>query len=261
MTQPKLIEATPLTTPEGEVIEAQVTKTAIVVPSVTPDEALQAWNQYQSLKAAVLTAEDVQVIKQKQYPKKSAWRKLASFFNLTVEVVSEKEMKNEDGTLDFDVTYRAIAPNGRSATGDGSFNSDEKGRRDSRHNTRANAHTRAYNRAVSNLIGGGEVSYEEMEKEDFSRSDGDPKKDQNSPIFRMSIPKNRNLGLTLDEMGEKAVKSDYDYWSNRIKAEKKPATGAVKEFLDNAKAWLARSDKEPPENYGDIQLGADGYPL
>jgi len=34
--------------------------------------------------------------------------------------------------------------------------------RNSRHNVRGTAHTRAYNRAVSNLIGGGEVSAEEL---------------------------------------------------------------------------------------------------
>lgn len=99
------------------------------------------------------------------------------------------------------VTYRATAGNGRSATGDGSCFAVEKARRfrcphperpgskrtlhfpaeacpdfdqdyqwrglpaqATEHNIRSHAHTRAFNRAVSNLVGFGEVSAEEVER-------------------------------------------------------------------------------------------------
>ena len=101
------------------------------------------------------------------------------------------------------VDYRATAPNGRSVTSDGSCFAVEKARRfkcphlksgstkftihfphhtcpdfDSEfqwrvlpsdateHNVRGHAHTRGFNRAVSNLVGFGEVSAEEVTREE-----------------------------------------------------------------------------------------------
>jgi hypothetical protein len=67
----------------------------------------------------------------------------------------------------YTVTYRATAPNGRSAVGDGTCAAAEKQRgrmKATDHNVRSHAHTRAWNRAVSNLVGFGEVSAEEVER-------------------------------------------------------------------------------------------------
>jgi len=111
----------------------------------------------------------------------------------------------EDGRDNFGyvVTYRATSPGGRSVTGDGSCFAVEKARRfkcphpqpdNSRrtihfpqescpdydpnfqwktlpaqateHNIRSHAQTRAFNRAVSNLVGFGEVSAEEVDRDD-----------------------------------------------------------------------------------------------
>jgi hypothetical protein len=46
----------------------------------------------------------------------------------------------------------------------------EKGRKNTLHNTRSTAETRAFNRAVSNLVGGGEVSAEEVYTEDLGET-------------------------------------------------------------------------------------------
>jgi hypothetical protein len=65
----------------------------------------------------------------------------------------------------FEVTYRATAPNGATADGDGACTFSEKSRGNMAptvHNIRSQAHTRAFNRAVSNLVGFGEVSAEEV---------------------------------------------------------------------------------------------------
>lgn len=104
------------------------------------------------------------------------------------------------------VAYRASTPNGRSATGDGACFAVEKAKRfrcphpedpdnprsrrtlhfppencpdynpefqwlslpgqSTDHNIRGHAHTRAYNRAVSNLVGFGEVSAEEVDRDE-----------------------------------------------------------------------------------------------
>ena len=167
----------------------------IVMPVVSATQAVDAWKKYEKLKKAIITDNDIQLIEKKQFLKKSYWRKIATFFNLTVEVVSEeKELVGK--TFVWHFTCRAIAPNGRSTVGVGSCDAYEKavkrddgyykkgkvtkwGKTDSGksyplefewvkatpnsiHNIRATAETRAYNRSVSNLVGGGEVSAEEV---------------------------------------------------------------------------------------------------
>lgn len=72
-----------------------------------------------------------------------------------------------------------------------------------------------------------------------------------SAEYKMGIPKNRSIGKTLDEMGLKEVQADYGYWITRITREGKPASGAVKEFLDHAKPWLALHSKVNPKDVPD----------
>lgn len=135
----------------------------IVMPAVSPEEAIAAWKAYQALKVKITEQEDIQLIQGKQFHKKSYWRKVATFFNLSVEVVEEREDKSDPTNIAWDFTFKATAPNGRYAYGTGSCDQLEGGRKNTRHNTRTKAETRAFNRAVSNLVGGGEVSAEEME--------------------------------------------------------------------------------------------------
>lgn len=141
---------------------------AIVMPAVTPKEAADAWAQYQSLKSSIATADDVQHIQGKEFYKKSYWRKVATFFNLSVEIVREDKETQGDPVIPTNVTYhftcRATAPNGRFAEGTGSCDLMEKGRKNTIHNARTTAETRAFNRAVANLVGGGEVSAEEVDE-------------------------------------------------------------------------------------------------
>ena len=99
------------------------------------------------------------------FRKKAYWRAVAVAFSLEVVCIKEERI-----TLDRDwgylVTYRAGAANGRGATGDGAcMSSEKKGAQQTLHNVRSHAHTRAYNRAVSNLVGFGEVSAEEVDRE------------------------------------------------------------------------------------------------
>jgi hypothetical protein len=111
----------------------------------------------------------------------------------------------DDGRPNFGyvVTYRATMPNGRTTTGDGACFAIEKAKKfkcphphpswegktahfppencpdfdpshawkslpaqSTDHNIRGHAHTRAYNRAVSNLVGFGEVSAEEVSRDE-----------------------------------------------------------------------------------------------
>lgn len=56
--------------------------------------------------------------------------------------------------------------------------------------------------------------------------------------FRMSIPKNRHIGQSLDQMGYNSVYQDYIYWKDRTSKDPKGPGGAVKAFLENAKPWI-----------------------
>lgn len=177
-------------------------ETGIVMPAVSAKQAIAAWKEYEELKKAIVDPEkDIQVIGKEKFLKKSYWRKAATFFNLTVEVIKEeKEILGK--TVVWHFTVKAIAPTGRFAIGTGSCDAYEKAKLidgkyvakgkvskwgktsdgksyplefewvpatpNTIHNIRATAETRATNRAISNLIGGGEVSAEEIEQETLS---------------------------------------------------------------------------------------------
>lgn len=140
---------------------------AIVTPLVDPVQAQEAVAQYEALKKAIVRPDDIQAIQGRKFLKKSFWRRVATCFGLSLELVSEARELDAEGRLAYSAIYRAIAPNGRSMTGDGYCCRSEKGRNDwPEHNVRATAHTRAKNRAISDLVGGGEVSAEEIVEDD-----------------------------------------------------------------------------------------------
>ena len=157
----------------------------IVQPLVSAKQAEEMWKQYQDLTRAILDPSDYQSISGKRFKKKSAWRKYARFFNLTDEIVKEDIERDEGGNiLEARYQVKALATNGRFSVGVGSCSARDKahvqdkfvngrlqckgpcdGRKhfnNPNHDIPATAHTRAKNRAISDLIGAGEVSAEEM---------------------------------------------------------------------------------------------------
>lgn len=135
-------------------------------PVVSPDQAKVIMAEYEALKSAIATEADIDRHGNKPYYKKSYWRKLATFFKLTVDLVegTENDKVLADGTKLYRVQYKATAPNGRACVGDGTCGTDEKGKQGwSWMQLMGTANTRAFNRAVSNLVGGGEVSAEEVD--------------------------------------------------------------------------------------------------
>jgi len=105
----------------------------------------------------------------KNYRTKNYWRAVAVMYSLTVEVRSEERVEI-DGDWGYLVTSRATAPNGRFMDGDGAvFASEKKGRDVTVHNVRAHAITRAKNRAIADLCGFGEVSAEEVQRDEQPR--------------------------------------------------------------------------------------------
>lgn len=140
------------------------------LPVFTGSEMTRALTAYRELQQALDRAMPDQIMQLdgKPYRKKGYWRALAVAFNLTVEPVEERR-EDYGGTYVYVVTYRASTASGRAAIGDGACSAEEKARgrmKATEHNVRAHAHTRAFNRAISNLVGFGEVSAEEVEREE-----------------------------------------------------------------------------------------------
>ena len=129
-----------------------------------PGDVADAFEEYRKIQGALDKAmpDCLMKIQGRDFRKKNYWRAIATAFNLTVTLKSELRAEHGDD-WGYVVVYNAAASNGRSADGDGScFASEKHGAQATVHNVRAHAHTRAYNRAVSNLVGFGEVSAEEM---------------------------------------------------------------------------------------------------
>ena len=141
---------------------------------VDPEGAKAYWENYEEVVNAILTKDDYQGT---QFKKKSAYRKLATAFQFSDEVVKEDIIKDDKGrvvTAEFHV--KATAKNGRFAIGVGMCSLYDKINKKDKtepsefelrkrfsnpdHDIISTAHTRAKNRAIADLIGTGEVSAE-----------------------------------------------------------------------------------------------------
>lgn len=140
-------------------------------------------DNYQEVCKALLDNSDFQKVrmngKETAFKKKSAWRKIATAFNISDEVI-EKEIIRDDNYQIISATFnvKATAPNGRSGVGVASCSIfDKVNKKDkeqpsnfelrNRFNNAENdvigtAHTRAKSRAIADLVGMGEVSAEEL---------------------------------------------------------------------------------------------------
>lgn len=177
-----------------DVIDAEVVSRELVPMDdrtvalpVSVDEALRQWKDYQDLTELLLNDSDYQRIGTTRFKKKSAWRKYARAFNITDRVTFEHIERAEDGfPLWARIRVEARATNGRTAEADHECHIGERccaqpcpkrnwndhyccpadcnGRKHWSHpgDLPATALTRAKNRAISDLIGAGEVSAEEM---------------------------------------------------------------------------------------------------
>ena len=163
----------------------------VVTPNLTG--AVETMKAFQDLKTKLLDASDTVEIQGKKYIKRSGWRKIALAFNITTEIVSVEHEKIGDIYV-VRVKARAVAPNGRVSEEIAACDSSEfRGSiAPSIHNIETKAATRAINRAISNLVGGGEVSAEELEPQT---------QDQQEPVEKINMEtliKKINWGQNLD---------------------------------------------------------------
>ena len=185
---------------------------AIPMPTVSPEEARDAMRRYLELCEAVLTPDDYQEFEQwdpklrtkvkKRFKKKSAVKKLQTFFSVSV-VIKDKQMHDlSDGHFAWSVTATAATPGGRPVEATGGCSTMEerfeierkeswtdsdyayrvkKANARSFHDVLSTAETRATNRAVMNCIGvgGGEVTADEIRR---------PKADADTPPSKPAAP-------------------------------------------------------------------------
>jgi hypothetical protein len=139
-----------------------------VIRPLDAEQLVDSFHAYQQLLPQLLVDSDYQAAEAgKKFVKKSGWRKIATAFDLDVQIVAEQVERDENGRiLRAKTTARATAPSGRVMDGDGYCTIDEfTGRRATNpkleNDLRGTAATRAKNRAISDLVGMGEVSAEE----------------------------------------------------------------------------------------------------
>ena len=169
---------------EVSVVENNIQEPTTITDGILDVQVAKEYMQkYQEFCEALLLPTDYQVIGNNQYKKKSAWRKLALAFNITDEIVSVDNTYDENGKIiSSECIVKATAPNGRSCTGFGKcsvYDKKKKGESPKsfakkdvdtirarfshpEHDIPSTAHTRAKNRAISDVLGLGEVSAEEM---------------------------------------------------------------------------------------------------
>lgn len=134
--------------------------------------ARQAMDAYQALTRELLTDADWigRPGAQGAFVKRSGWQKIATFYGVSTEVLDRTVERDEDGRpARAYVLVRATARDGRYADGDGGCATNEprfrsaSGTQKLEHDLPATAATRATNRAISNLVGFGAVSAEEVD--------------------------------------------------------------------------------------------------
>jgi len=138
---------------------------------LSPEEAREAMTTYQAISRALIEpADDIQVIETRkgprEFPKRSAFQKLANAYRVSTRIVARELTHDEQGALlRCDAIVRATHPDGRFAEGDGACSRGEerfqRGGEKIDHDLPATAVTRATNRAISNLVAFGAVSAEE----------------------------------------------------------------------------------------------------
>ena len=130
------------------------------------EQAVKMVQLFQAAKAKVLAASDIVEIKGRQFVKRSGWRKIGLLFGVQWQIVSIEREGTEKGHRQVRVIVRSSLPYGRYVDEVAVNNSEEytgnRSGQDTWHNLEATATSRAINRAISDLIGAGEVSAEEI---------------------------------------------------------------------------------------------------
>lgn len=159
----------PVTTPHGAALVAREVRNEVLMP-LDAEQVVAGMEAYQRLLPRLLVESDYQQTRDGKFVKKIGWRKIARAFNLSLEIVQTIVERDAEGQpVRAHTIARAIGPNGSFQDADGYCAAEEPrfaqqgGRQKLENDLRATATTRAKNRAISDLVGMGEVSAEEVD--------------------------------------------------------------------------------------------------
>jgi hypothetical protein len=200
---------------------AIVLKEPELIAPASIEKTLDALKRFEEFKRRVLTEDDYVTMsiknEKRKYIKKSGWLKYALACSISLEKREEREEIRDDGTRVYHYTYRAIAPSGRFADAVGSASSDERDFAHEIHDVRALAQTRAMERAISNLIGGGELGAEEI----LPTKEAEVKEDVKPPPKEVEGWKEKMAGKLKPETTATTTKAEVTTTATVAKAEPK----------------------------------------
>lgn len=171
-----------------------------IVAPIDVDRLAEAFKTFQEFKQRLLTKDDSVTIAGRQYLKKSAWRKWALACGVSDDIVSFERVpaqgKDQEGNFSYRILVRAFhEKSGRSSAGVAVASKNEK--KDwahEEHDVFTLAHTRAKNRAIADLVGGGEVSAEEITSE--------PENRRTTPTAEIPVPSSQGPASASDPTNE-----------------------------------------------------------
>lgn len=258
---------------------------AIPMPTVSPDEAREAMRKYLELCEAVLGPEDYQEFEQwdnnlkhrvkKRFKKKSAVKKLQTFFSVSVVVKERTLHELPDGHFAWSITSTATTPGGRPVEATGACSTMEerfeierkeswsdadfayrvkKANARAFHDVLSTAETRSTNRAVMNCIGvgGGEVTADEISRPSQRRPEpqpaSPPRKPPTTPDAPPAAPSPTDAlierAVAVGAIGPEDGKAQLRAWCRARSVEWK--VDAIREALEAFEAVEAQSPPAAP---------------
>ena len=148
-----------------KVAEKEPTEIQVVQLMAPIEQLKRSLQDFEKLKAELLTDDDWQRIGDRKFITRSGFRKIALAFGLSDRILEEVRVDRADESFVWRIRVRVWAKNGRRAEAVGACDSRERGFAHLEHDAYATAHTRAKSRAISDLVAGGAVSAEEIEVE------------------------------------------------------------------------------------------------
>ena len=167
---------------------------------------------FEEAKSSLLTKDDYAEVefKNKQgqitksvFIKKTGWWKIKTLLNISVEILNSQRIKEGDKVV-YVYKVQAKTLSGLTSQAEGVCSSDEPTKKNvSEFVLSGTAQTRAVNRAISMLVGGAELSAEEMEGvEVFNNSEVVEKRSAEIPSFKSGRGETLEKEKTTDEYDE-----------------------------------------------------------
>jgi hypothetical protein len=222
----------------------------LVALTLSAAQAASYMDSYESVCLRILRPDDIQRIAGREFIKRSGWRKLGVWAQVSAEILSATEVRDEAGKLQrARYKVRASAPNGRYMDGIGVCDRSERAFTKPEHDIPATAHTRAVNRAFADLFGLGAVSAEEVDQVALSPSPGSPKAPP--PPRERSVevsvdPAAHDLAARVDTL-DAAERRVFKEWqeSHNIKGNSRAVLRAIGRKLDEIEAARSISHYDP----------------